>query len=183
MKNKKIARNGFLAAATFLIGVSLTADAQGDSLQSVGYAAALAVLEADAPASDFVVVEAANGPGVAASALLAGCAENEVLWQRDSISSICTTTCSSDVDCWRDGDRCRVFATGEIPTADAAALADDLDAASVAALDEPSNGLLALCDPFWEIDGSIDGAFMDMVDEPTVGADVGWDGVVDAPEP
>ncbi len=60
------------------------------------------------------------------------CSDGEVLWGRSLDIEFCARICSSDADC-NDGEGCRHFDTNE----------------------NESGRTAGLCDPFWDVDGSL----------------------------
>ena len=83
-----------------------------------------------------------------------GCPEGTQFWQRDRLTELCATPCTSDLDCAPEEGRCRVIDVFDESKVPAAPLVDDTAAQEIEALitDEsrPEPPLL-LCDPFWDL--------------------------------
>ena len=83
-----------------------------------------------------------------------GCPEGTQFWQRDRLTELCATPCTSDLDCAPEEGRCRVIDVFDESKVPAAPLVDDTAPEEIEALitDEtrPEPPLL-LCDPFWDL--------------------------------
>ena len=83
-----------------------------------------------------------------------GCPEGTQFWQRDRLTELCATPCTSDLDCAPEEGRCRVIDVFDESNVPAAPLVDDTAPEEVEALlsDEtrPEPPLL-LCDPFYDL--------------------------------
>ena len=83
-----------------------------------------------------------------------GCPEGTQFWQRDRLTELCATPCTSDLDCAPEEGRCRVIDVFDESKVPAAPLVDDTAPEEIEALlsDEtrPEPPLL-LCDPFYDL--------------------------------
>ncbi|MBI1949391.1 MAG: hypothetical protein HYS27_27135 [Deltaproteobacteria bacterium] len=83
-----------------------------------------------------------------------GCPEGTQFWQRDLMTELCATSCTSDLDCAPEEGRCRVIDVFDESNVPAAPLVDDTAPEEIDALlsDEsrPERPLL-LCDPFYDL--------------------------------
>ena len=83
-----------------------------------------------------------------------GCPEGTQFWQRDRLTELCATPCTSDLDCAPEEGRCRVIDVYDESKVPASPLVDDTAPQEIEALltDEtrPEPPLL-LCDPFYDL--------------------------------
>lgn len=83
-----------------------------------------------------------------------GCPEGTRFWQRDQLTAMCATQCTSDADCAPEEGRCRVIDVFDEAKVPAAPLVDDTAPAEIEALvtdasrPEPP---MVVCDPFWDL--------------------------------
>ena len=106
---------------------------------------------------DGAVVEPSSDEKLIASNY--GCPEGTRFWQRDRVTDLCATMCTSDKDCGPDDGRCRIVDARDPSKEPEMPLVDDLPPEEIPAwMDgtEPESPPMMVCDPFFDIKGAVD---------------------------
>lgn len=88
-----------------------------------------------------------------------GCPEGTQFWQRDRITDLCATLCSSDNDCGPEDGRCRLLDIDDTSQDVPILLVDDLPADELEVLERDDTTQappIRVCDPFWDVEGALD---------------------------
>ena len=100
------------------------------------------------------------------------CGDGEVLWHRDGLTDICAPLCSTDADCIEGMERCAALVVPQVVepvTADEVAVDEDgepvpaearafVDDDAVALENAEAGHAIAVCDPFFDLDGATETA-------------------------
>ncbi len=100
------------------------------------------------------------------------CDDGEVLWHRDGLTDICAPLCSTDADCIEGMERCAALVVPQVVepvTADEVAVDEDgepvpaearafVDDDAVALENAEAGHAIAVCDPFFDLDGATETA-------------------------